>query len=118
MIISWWWIFPLVATIIALWIFAHNRLGNFNVVPEIRKHAKLIITGPYRFVRHPMYSSLILFMIGIILWHFSVINLFLLLIMIVAVALKARKEERLWHAHDSAYERYKKNTKMIIPFIF
>jgi len=64
-ITSFWWVLPLISTVIALWIFTHNRVGNFNITPEIRKDAKLIVTGPYRFVRHPMYSALILFMLGV-----------------------------------------------------
>jgi protein-S-isoprenylcysteine O-methyltransferase Ste14 len=107
----------MIATITALWIFTHNKIGNFNVVPEIREDAKLIVTGPYRFVRHPMYSSLILFMFGIVLYHFSWINLLLWIIMIVAVALKALKEEKLWHYHDKSYQIYREKTKMVIPFL-
>ncbi len=117
MITSLWWVAIMIATLLALWIFTHNRVGNFNIVPEIRDNAQLVITGPYRFIRHPMYSSLILFMVGVVLWHFSWINVLFLAIMIGAVAMKALREEQLWGAHDSAYEAYKKRTKMIVPFI-
>ena len=117
MITSLWWVCLLIATAIALWIFRHNKIGNFNIAPEIRTHAKLIVTGPYRFVRHPMYSALILFMVGVVLLHFHWINVLLLTIMIGAVGMKAFKEEKLWDRYDSAYEAYKRRTKMIIPFI-
>jgi protein-S-isoprenylcysteine O-methyltransferase Ste14 len=112
-----WWILPLISLVTALWIFTHNRVGNFNIVPDIKDGAKLIVTGPYRFVRHPMYSSLILFMLGILLWHFSWLNLLFFFIMSVAVLLKAFKEEKLWHIEDEKYASYMKNTKMIIPFV-
>lgn len=117
MITSFWWVCLLIAMVTALWIFTHNRVGNFNVVPEIRDNAQLIVTGPYRFVRHPMYSSLILFILGIVLWHFNWVNVLFLLIMIVAVSLKAFKEERLWSSFHKDYFDYKRKTKMIIPFI-
>jgi protein-S-isoprenylcysteine O-methyltransferase Ste14 len=117
MITPYWWVLPLVATGTGLWIFMHNKLGNFNVIPEIREKAKLIVTGPYRYVRHPMYSSLILFMLGIVLWHFTWINVGALSIMIVAVALKAFKEESLWVGYHDDYASYQKRTKMILPFI-
>lgn len=112
-----WWILLLISTITTLWIFTHNKVGNFNIVPEIKENAKLIITGPYKFVRHPMYSSLILFMLGFVLWKFSFINIVMLCIMSITVFMKAYKEEKLWHRKDSAYLEYKKQTKMIIPFL-
>jgi protein-S-isoprenylcysteine O-methyltransferase Ste14 len=118
MITPFWWLFLLVAAVVAVWIFMHNKLGNFNVVPEIREQAKLVVTGPYRYVRHPMYSTLILFMFGVVLWHFSWINILALSIMIVAVVLKALREEGLWHLHHDDYADYKNRTKMILPFIF
>jgi len=116
-LMPFWWILLLIATVTVLWIFTHNKIGNFNIVPEIKDEAKLIVTGPYKFVRHPMYSSLILFMLGVVLWHFNWINLLALTIMSIAVILKAFKEERLWHVNDATYEAYKKRTTMIIPFL-
>ncbi|HIP46016.1 MAG TPA: isoprenylcysteine carboxylmethyltransferase family protein [Campylobacterales bacterium] len=116
-LITWWWVLPLIASVTALWIFTHNRVGNFNITPEIRKDAKLIVTGPYRFVRHPMYSSLILFMVGVVLHWFSFLNVMFLIIMIFALSLKAFREEKLWHVNDDSYEDYKKRTTMIIPYI-
>ena len=112
-----WWILPLIAVITALWIFTHNRVGNFNITPEIRKDAKLIVSGPYRFVRHPMYSALIFFMFGIVLHWFNFINLLFLIIMTFALALKAFREEKLWHISDPAYKDYKNHTTMIIPYL-
>jgi len=116
-IFSLWWIFTLLSFVTTLWIFTHNKIGNFNIVPEIKSEAKLIVTGPYRFVRHPMYSSLILFMFGVVLWHFNWINVLALFVMSIAVMLKAFKEEKLWNINDESYKNYKSQTKMIIPFL-
>ena len=116
-LVPFWWVLLLIATVTALWIFTHNKIGNFNIVPEIKSEAKLIVTGPYRFVRHPMYSSLILFMFGVVLWHFNWINVLALFVMSIAVMLKAFKEEKLWNINDESYKNYKSQTKMIIPFL-
>jgi protein-S-isoprenylcysteine O-methyltransferase Ste14 len=116
-IFYYWWVLVLVSAISAIWIFTHNRVGNFNIVPEIKDGASLVVSGPYRYVRHPMYSSLILGVLGVVMYHFCFINLFSLFIMVFALYLKATKEERLWLSHHSEYEDYMKKTKMIIPFI-
>ena len=117
MIVSFWWVFPLLGLGLSLWIFKHNRLGNFNIVPEIKTDASLVTSGPYRWVRHPMYSALILSIWGVVLWHFCWMNLLLFTIMIAAVSAKASKEERLWLARDVAYADYKARSKMLIPFV-
>jgi protein-S-isoprenylcysteine O-methyltransferase Ste14 len=115
---SSWWILLLISTLLALWIFLHNRIGNFNIVPDIKDGAKLVTTGPYRFIRHPMYFSLILFMSGVVLHNFCLVNVVALLVMIVAVIFKAIKEERLWSCYDREYKEYCQKSKMIIPFLF
>ena len=48
---------------------------------------------------------------------FSYSNLIAFLLMIVAVYLKARIEERLWIDHHKEYKEYLNSTKMIIPFM-
>jgi len=115
-IFAYWWVLVLFSAIGAIWIFAHNRVGNFNIVPEIKDGASLVVSGPYKYVRHPMYSTLILGVLGVVMYHFCFINLFFLFVMIVAVYLKATKEEKLWLSHHSSYKEYMKKTKMIIPF--
>ena len=53
------------AVALVLWVFAHNRPGNFNIRPEPKEGARLVTGGPYRWVRHPMYVALLLGMAGV-----------------------------------------------------
>src|ERR1700674_1641909 len=46
---------------LGVWTLAHNRLGNFNIRPEPKASGGLVTSGPYRFVRLPMYSALLFF---------------------------------------------------------
>ncbi len=112
-----WWVFILTSAIVTVWTFMHNRLGNFNIVPDIKEDAKLITTGPYRYIRHPMYSSLFFGMLGIVCYFSHWMNWLLLGLLVVVLYLKASKEERLWSAYHEGYSAYRKKSKYFIPFI-
>jgi protein-S-isoprenylcysteine O-methyltransferase Ste14 len=104
------------AAALALWTFTHNKIGNFNIVPEIRHNCTLITSGPYRYVRHPMYSSVILLGVGLLSW-FGIWKIYVLLFLIAILHVKASREEKLWCIKDKRYLNYKKQTKIFIPFI-
>lgn len=94
-----------------------NRIGNFNITPEIRENSKLIKNGAYKYIRHPMYFSVFLMMSGVVLTKINIINIFCYLVLIIVLYLKARKEEKLWSEKLEEYKQYKKHTKMFIPFV-
>ena len=106
-----------VAIIVLLWTSKHNRFGNFNIVPEIKEDCELIQTGPYRFVRHPMYTSVMLIGLSATLYGFALWKIAVLAILIVVLYLKAKREEGLWCEKDSEYRVYRDKSKMFIPFI-
>jgi protein-S-isoprenylcysteine O-methyltransferase Ste14 len=98
--------------LITLW---HNRIGNFKVYPEIKAGSKLITTGPYRYIRHPMYTSLLLCIAGGALYLNHWLNYLGLLVVMVAVILKAKKEEKLLSARHPGYKNYMRKTSGFIP---
>ena len=103
--------------IFGLYTLFFNRIGNFNVRPEIKSNAKLISIGAYKYIRHPMYFSVLLIMGGVIISDINLINIICYSILIMVLYLKAKKEEMLWSKKLEKYESYKKRTKMFIPFI-
>jgi protein-S-isoprenylcysteine O-methyltransferase Ste14 len=96
----------------------YNRLGNFNIYPQPKQDARLITTGPYRYIRHPMYLSLLVMMLGVALYNFHWLNFAGLSLLGVAVAGKALLEERLLQAQFPAYAEYLQRTRRIIPGLF
>lgn len=50
--------------VLGLWALSANRPGNFNIRPQPREGAVFVHRGPYRWVRHPMYSALLLAGLG------------------------------------------------------
>ena len=107
----------LLGAVLGLWAISHNQLGNFNIKPVIKDGSKLITTGIYKWVRHPMYSSVMLMMLGVLVASLSILELLLFLLLIGVLLLKAKREESLWLSHNEAYTAYKKSSKFFIPFV-
>jgi protein-S-isoprenylcysteine O-methyltransferase Ste14 len=98
----------------AIW---HNQTHNFNIIPEIKENAELITTGAYAYVRHPMYFSVLLMMLGFLCAAPSTLNITVYGLLVGVLFLKARKEEKLWLKKCEEYHAYKVKTKSIIPFV-
>ncbi|QOP44827.1 isoprenylcysteine carboxylmethyltransferase family protein [Sulfurimonas paralvinellae] len=96
---------------------AHKR-GNFNIRPDIKESCELVTHSIYAYVRHPMYLSVLLMMLGITVIYFSYYELVLYLLLVITLLVKLTYEEHLWQCHSEVYEAYKKRTKRLIPFLF
>lgn len=78
----------------------------------------LIDHGIFRYMRHPLYSSLILLVIGIVLKRVTVVSLVIACICIVSLVTASLVEEREnLKKFGDAYTTYKKTTMRYIPFI-
>ena len=95
----------------------YNRIGNFRVYPELRPGYELITKGPYNYIRHPMYTSVIMMMLGIAIYLNAPLNYLGLCITIVSVTLKALKEEHLIAEEHPLYKDYMSRTTRFIPYI-
>ena len=107
--------FGLLIGVVALWV---NKLGNFNIVPDIKEECILITSGIYAYIRHPMYASVLLSMLGVMILYFSPYELVLFMVLLVNMLTKMLYEEKLWHCEGSEYEKYTHNTKRLIPYIY
>lgn len=102
-------------SVLVLWVFWHNRPGNFNIVPEPRQGAHLVTTGPYRWVRHPMYVALLLFMAGVAVAAHHPVQWALWVALCVVLNFKAAMEERLLSGVWRDYVGYMRITRRFIP---
>src|SRR5664279_5464609 len=78
----------------------------------------LITTGPYKFVRHPIYASILYFTWAGISAHFSLINFLLGVTVTIGLFIRIFAEERLVEKLYPNYLLYASRTKRIIPYIF
>jgi protein-S-isoprenylcysteine O-methyltransferase Ste14 len=109
---------PLFLLGLAVAIWSRVYLGRNWGMPMTEKvDPELVTTGPYSRVRHPIYSGIILAMIGTtiavgLFWLVAVVAL------VVYFVFSAFMEERFMVARfPDSYPRYKRSTKMFIPFI-
>jgi len=101
---------------ILLQIWGKITLGNrFGLLPARRG---IVTHGPYRLVRHPIYTGYLINHIGFMLASFSWHNLMLLAGQYLAQGLRIIKEEEVL-SEAPEYRDYKKKTRWrMVPFIF
>jgi protein-S-isoprenylcysteine O-methyltransferase Ste14 len=103
---------------IALFGWAHQALGkNWTAVLALSKEHQLVQGGPYRFVRHPMYSAFFIIGIGFFLlsanWLVGIIYLVPLTVMVVARV--ALEEKMMLDRFGDTYRNYMKRTGRLLP---
>lgn len=78
---------------------------------------ELVTTGPYAFLRHPIYASILYFLWAGVFCHLSAINLLLAAIGTVGVSARIYAEEHLLRFRYPEYADYAERTKRVIPFL-
>lgn len=107
-----------VAAVPGIWAVISMRPNNINIVPYLKDNHRLVTTGIYSYIRHPMYASVILFCAVLLGTRLNWMNSMVFIILLANLWLKLRHEERLLSERFPEYRDYQKRTKMIIPFIY
>mgnify|MGYP001137403985 CR=1 FL=1 len=111
------WIFLAASLFLAIQgVYLLKKLGQ----PEgqFENTTRLVVSGAYKFIRHPLYGSLAFLGLGIFLKRVTSLTLILAFIDLAAVYLTARIEEREMLARfGDEYAVYVTKTKMFIPFL-
>jgi len=78
----------------------------------------LVTTGPYRRIRHPIYASVLLFVLAGVASHLSVVSVLLAALAAAGVWGRIAAEERLVIERYPEYADYAARTKRLVPFVF
>jgi protein-S-isoprenylcysteine O-methyltransferase Ste14 len=91
---------------------------NLTALPRPRDEARLVETGPYRLVRHPIYAGGIVFSLGWSIWVRGPLTFAYTLALVVLMDVKSRHEERWLMARFPGYAAYRTRVRKLIPFVY
>lgn len=115
------WVWPILIMAILLGLFAiwTMRQSRLRIQPEVAPKSILVQNGLYKWIRHPMYLSVILLGVGLLLTNLVWWRVLLFIILVDDLRMKMKYEETLLAKHfGPAFETYKSKTKKLIPFLY
>jgi protein-S-isoprenylcysteine O-methyltransferase Ste14 len=111
-------IFPVIGMVLGVWAVLEMRRSRLSLMPDISKGASLVTSGPYRLIRHPMYTSLLLVFIPLVVNQGSLLRILALLLLISSLILKMEYEEKQLVKTFPGYRPYMVKSWRILPGIF
>jgi protein-S-isoprenylcysteine O-methyltransferase Ste14 len=101
-------------------VWARRVLGtNWSATPSLKENHDLVQRGPYRLVRHPIYTGLLFAAFGTWLAQGRVSGLCVLGMAAILLILKLNVEEALLtRRFPEAYLQYRRRVKAIVPFLY
>ena len=112
------WVLLVLAGAVGGWAVQANRPGNFNIHPAPRAGGHLVDAGPYRWIRHPMYTSVGLLAAACAVAAGSVPAAATAALLGAVLLAKALLEERWMAEHHPAYVAYRARTRRFLPGVF
>jgi protein-S-isoprenylcysteine O-methyltransferase Ste14 len=106
----------LLAIALAVWARRSFPAGAFRVAATPAA-STVIQRGPYRFIRHPMYSAALLFIWAGVFSHVSLLTLAVGGVVTAVAAARIILEERLLRARYAEYAAYVRTTKAVVPYL-
>lgn len=103
---------------IAMWALFSMRRGTFSVLPEPARRGQLTQTGPYRWIRHPMYFAVLLAAAGAVVGHATLSHALIFLALIIVLLLKIHREERYLLVTYDDYADYASRTRALVPLVY
>jgi len=115
---SWAIIVSFVGLILGFWAIVSMKLDNISVTPDVKKDSHLVTTGPYKTIRHPMYSAVLLTFSPFVIDKPSEFLIIILVALWITLLVKLNYEEKLLRNHFEEYTSYSKHSWRLIPFIY
>jgi len=93
-------------------------IWSFKVIAKAMISKKLIIIGPYKIIRHPIYTTIYILLVGLGIMYYSGLWFLVLAVFIPIWYLIALAEEsQMSDLYKSEYSEYKKQSGMFLPWL-
>jgi protein-S-isoprenylcysteine O-methyltransferase Ste14 len=107
----------IIAVLLMIWARITFGLRSFHYAANPTAGG-LVTTGPYRYLRHPIYAAILLFVWAGIAVHPSLLSAGLGLVVTAMLVLRMLFEEALVRQRYPEYDGYARRTRRVIPFVF
>ncbi len=115
---AWLLTIELAGILLGVWAVVSMGIFNFNITPDVKSGSRLITSGPYALIRHPMYTALLLVTLPLIVNSFNAFRLCMWLLLLVDLVFKLNYEEGLLKPAHPDYAKYRAESYHLIPFVF
>jgi protein-S-isoprenylcysteine O-methyltransferase Ste14 len=92
------------------------KFNNLNIIPTLKDNHQLRTHGIYKYIRHPMYTSVLLSCLALVLSNPHWIAQLVMTVLLINLILKSNFEEKLLLKRFKSYSKYRQKTGRFLPF--
>jgi protein-S-isoprenylcysteine O-methyltransferase Ste14 len=114
---NWIWL-EILGGALGAWAVVTMKPHRINPLPQPLRKARLVTRGPYRWIRHPMYASVLCMTLALVVDTPKPSRLIIWLALLAILLVKIQYEEALLARRFPEYAAYRERTKRLIPFVY